>query len=318
MLVGVSRGITERAGMRVTRAWGITLLLATLGQVSCDSKPEYNVNLVFPSQALMLATSCVQVLVLEQKGSGDPCASFMRGSDPDSQFPTVFSAAPSFPFGAGDISTQGLSFGAYAFVAEAWNKSDQRFLRGCTLAQLDRSASRVIAVQLTELRGCCRPSDPSCSSGADLPCYDGASATLGKGACKAGSAPCKVGTFTTCVGQVLPLEESCNRLDDDCDGQVDNVAADTLASDPKNCGRCEVVCPLGCTNGICDRPADGGVDVSRLDAPKLDALKPDRAVCRREDESCGQSDVHCCPGLTCCSYYVPPEGQYSFCGTSCE
>ncbi len=63
-------------------------------------------------------------------------------------------------------------------------------------------------------------------------CYSGAPATLDVGPCAAGtrvciagaSGTCEVcddGVWTQCDGEVTPTEESCNDIDDDCDGAVD-------------------------------------------------------------------------------------------------
>ncbi|MGV3621205.1 MAG: MopE-related protein [Archangium sp.] len=59
--------------------------------------------------------------------------------------------------------------------------------------------------------------DPDCEEGATRSCGNPA-----VGACKPGSQRCVSGKWeTACAGEVKPAVESCNGLDDDCDGQVD-------------------------------------------------------------------------------------------------
>lgn len=62
-----------------------------------------------------------------------------------------------------------------------------------------------------------------CLPGEMIPCYTGDAGTEGVGACRAGTQTClEDGSgFGECFGQVLPSAETCNGLDDDCDGQVD-------------------------------------------------------------------------------------------------
>ncbi len=64
----------------------------------------------------------------------------------------------------------------------------------------------------------------NCTNGQTKPCYSGASGTQGVGPCKAGTQTCTNNTFGACVGEVTPTTETCNSIDDDCDGQVDNVS----------------------------------------------------------------------------------------------
>jgi hypothetical protein len=64
--------------------------------------------------------------------------------------------------------------------------------------------------------------DPSTSKVAD--CYTGPPGTNGKGICQTGKRSCTPqGTWTACVGEVVPQPEICNLTDDDCDGLVDDV-----------------------------------------------------------------------------------------------
>ncbi|TAK24010.1 MAG: hypothetical protein EPO40_24925, partial [Myxococcaceae bacterium] len=53
-------------------------------------------------------------------------------------------------------------------------------------------------------------------------CYTGPAGTGGVGVCRAGTQSCSAGAWSACAGQVVPGAESCNNLDDDCDGGVDN------------------------------------------------------------------------------------------------
>ncbi|MEZ4474698.1 MAG: MopE-related protein [bacterium] len=55
-------------------------------------------------------------------------------------------------------------------------------------------------------------------------CYGGPEGTAGQGPCVAGVAECRFGQFEACVGEVLPAAEICDLADNDCNGQIDDVA----------------------------------------------------------------------------------------------
>ena len=76
---------------------------------------------------------------------------------------------------------------------------------------------------------------------APVACYSGAAATAGVGVCRGG-----VVTFTDgpCLGEVLPMPETCNGEDDDCNGQVD----DGLGTFSCGVGACEATVPA-CAGG---------------------------------------------------------------------
>lgn len=68
--------------------------------------------------------------------------------------------------------------------------------------------------------------DPSaqCTADETIPCYTGPEQTRGRGICKAGVRHCIGGRFSKiCSKEIKPRSESCNGLDDDCDGKIDNV-----------------------------------------------------------------------------------------------
>ncbi len=52
----------------------------------------------------------------------------------------------------------------------------------------------------------------------------GRSVLRGVGACTEGVSRCVDGLFGACEGEGVPVDETCNGLDDDCDGQIDDAA----------------------------------------------------------------------------------------------
>jgi cysteine-rich repeat protein len=71
-------------------------------------------------------------------------------------------------------------------------------------------------------------------------CYTGPDGTVEVGACAAGEQVCADGLFGECVGEVVPGEEVCNDVDDDCDGAVDEdhvcvVCGDGVRADEEAC-----------------------------------------------------------------------------------
>ncbi|MEM2180913.1 MAG: putative metal-binding motif-containing protein [Nitrososphaeria archaeon] len=71
----------------------------------------------------------------------------------------------------------------------------------------------------------CNGIDDNCDGIADNfteSCYTGPRGTLNVGICKAGSRICINGTWSACIGEVLPRAEICNGNDDDCDGLIDD------------------------------------------------------------------------------------------------
>ena len=53
-------------------------------------------------------------------------------------------------------------------------------------------------------------------------CYSGPAGTLGVGVCKGGTRTCFNGMWAACLDQVVPVQEVCDSLDNNCNGQVDD------------------------------------------------------------------------------------------------
>ncbi|MBL4632420.1 MAG: choice-of-anchor L domain-containing protein [Kofleriaceae bacterium] len=91
-----------------------------------------------------------------------------------------------------------------------------------------------------------------CTPGESQPCYSGPATSEGVGACTAGVQTCNAeGTaLSGCVGEVLPLLEVClNNVDDDCNGEVDDIAD----LDGDGFTRCDGDCCE--TTNECEQPA---------------------------------------------------------------
>jgi len=92
----------------------------------------------------------------------------------------------------------------------------------------------------------CDPAHPgegcACESGEVAPCFDGEQSLIGVGGCRAGQRVCRDGRYGACEGQILPSAETCDGVDEDCNGLAD----DGLGA---ACLPCE---------GDCERVAFGG------------------------------------------------------------
>jgi streptogramin lyase len=77
-----------------------------------------------------------------------------------------------------------------------------------------------------------------CLPGSVSSCFSFEGATPGAGPCRAGAAICRASHWGLCTGEVGPGFETCNHVDDDCDGRTDEGALSP-------CGGCDATCVGG-------------------------------------------------------------------------
>lgn len=105
-----------------------------------------------------------------------------------------------------------------------------------------------------------------CETGETQPCYSGPAGTTGVGICAAGTQTCTNGQWGNCVGEVTPGTESCDALDQDCDGNA-NEGSCSLPNATSTCsgGGCNI---SSCNTGWdhCDNSIPNGCELQHSGA----------------------------------------------------
>ena len=139
-----------------------------------------------------------------------------------------------------------------------------------------------------------------CIDGVQQPCYSGSPATLGIGECGTGTQDCQAGVWGACAGDATPGAETCNGLDDDCDGVEDDLE---LVCGVGACRVAQPACVDGelqsCTPGEPQSEACDGID-NDCDGMVDDGLGQTTCgvgVCEVTQPNCaGGAPQSCTPG----------------------
>ncbi len=136
----------------------------------------------------------------------------------------------------------------------------------------------------------------ACLPGASQSCSTGL-----LGICASGTQTCTAeGSWGPCVSVTGPQTETCNGLDDDCDGVVDNGF--DLTTDVNNCGTCGHQCTVangtpGCDNGTCTVVACNA-GFADCDGNPSNGCETNTS---NDSNNCGACGNKCSTGQTCVS-----------------
>jgi len=130
------------------------------------------------------------------------------------------------------------------------------------------------------------------------------------GPCAVGAMACINGNME-CEQLVAPVDETCNLIDDDCDGEVDEELGGEPCNVPGVFGACSVGAQQ-CENGgfICTQTVFSASEICNLEDTDCNGIVDDGCGCSPEGatQPCGIGTGECQEGLITCT-----DGEWSFC-----
>ena len=115
-------------------------------------------------------------------------------------------------------------------------------------------------------------------------CFSGQGAMIGVGVCRAGTQACVAGVLGECIGEVGPGEDICDTVDNDCDGQVDEVGG--CECEPGIEQPCYSGPPGTAGTGRCVAGRQVCADDGAGLGPCEGEVTPGRELCNGRDDDC--------------------------------
>jgi len=168
----------------------------------------------------------------------------------------------------------------------------------------------------------------SCVSGS-YPCYTGSpQESQSQRPCKAGTQVCTNGTLGSCMGEVVPLVESCanENEDDDCNGTRDDVAIRGTSCSDVSTGKgvCKAKALWQCMGGsaVCvDGPGSNEICDTRGEDENCNGSVNEGFDLQNDGNNCGTCGNKCGSGNTCCAGACVntklSNANCGHCGTQC-
>lgn len=154
--------------------------------------------------------------------------------------------------------------------------------------------------------------DCACTNGQTQACYSGPENSMGQGLCIGGQQACDLtGTWGTCIGQVLPVPETCDNVDEDCNGLIDDMGMTSCGV-----GACRATVDT-CTNGQFNE-CTPGLPIPELcdgldnDCDQLvDETYPGKGMACDTglDGACGSGKTDCVAGSPSCVQTIQPVNE---------
>ena len=155
----------------------------------------------------------------------------------------------------------------------------------------------------------CQASESADNCSADCDCTDGENMTCGTamGECTLGNATCHDGIWSDCVGAVGPVNETCDGLDNDCDGTADEGLTQQCGTDIGACDFGIQACANGAW-GSCIGGAGPGTEACNGIDDDCDGSTDEGGDCcaSGDNRPCGTTlDMgECHPGTSVCANSV--------------
>jgi hypothetical protein len=150
--------------------------------------------------------------------------------------------------------------------------------------------------------------DDDCNGKTDDVVNRGAACSVASnmGLCRSGVLQCQKDRAELACVTPQPAAESCNGLDDDCDGRMDEGF--DLTSDAMHCGKCGMACGAGetccagrCTNLAMDNANCGACGAANACAAGSTCCSGKCQNTMSDNNHCGSCAMRCAMGESCCT-----------------